>query len=133
MQPLSWTSASGQFAQGRWTHILVKSFVNRAKSPEVCTRGSQAQSPVGSTEHVVRVLITLTVVFPKTHRANLEGCFFGERAIRAAGTCFHVDLDVQRPQLSRFGPREERESKRIRRWAEVGSSAKLAPAFGANF
>ena len=28
-------------------------------------------------------------------------------------------------QLSRFGPREERESKRIRRWAEVGSSEKL--------
>lgn len=33
--------------------------------------------------------------------------------------------DVQRPQLSRFGPREELESKRVRRWAEVGSSEKL--------
>jgi hypothetical protein len=34
--------------------------------------------------------------------------------------------DVQRPQLSRFGPREERASKRIRRWAEVGFSVELA-------
>ena len=32
---------------------------------------------------------------------------------------------VQRPKLSRFGPRKERESKRIRRWAEVGFSAEL--------
>jgi len=38
---------------------------------------------------------------------------------------------VQRLQLSRFGPREERESKRIRRWAEVGSSAKSRSSSGA--
>jgi hypothetical protein len=35
---------------------------------------------------------------------------------------------IERPQLSRFGPRERRASKRIRRWAEVGFSAKLGPA-----
>ena len=33
--------------------------------------------------------------------------------------------DAQRTQLSRFGPREGHASKRIRRWAEVGSSAEL--------
>jgi hypothetical protein len=32
---------------------------------------------------------------------------------------------AERLQLSRFGPRERRESKGIRRWAEVGFSAKL--------
>ena len=34
-------------------------------------------------------------------------------------------LVAQRPKLSRFGPREGRASKRIRRWAEVGSSIEL--------
>ena len=32
---------------------------------------------------------------------------------------------VQRLQLSRFGPRDGRENKRIRSWAEVGFSAEL--------
>ncbi len=36
-----------------------------------------------------------------------------------------MSSSAQRLQLSRFGPREERESKRIRRWAEVGSSAEV--------
>ena len=36
-----------------------------------------------------------------------------------------VICDGPRPQLSRFGPREGRASKRIRRWAEVGFSAEL--------
>ena len=36
---------------------------------------------------------------------------------------------AQRPQLTGFGPREERASKRIRRWAEVRCSAELDDRF----
>ena len=35
---------------------------------------------------------------------------------------------IERPQLSRFGPRAGGVGKRIRRWAEVGFSAKLCGA-----
>jgi hypothetical protein len=38
------------------------------------------------------------------------------------------DQDAQRLQLTGFGPRERRASKRIRHWAEVRSSAELAAA-----
>ena len=59
-----------------------------------------------------------------------QGVQYGDKppllVLRIHGVVRPLVPSAQRPQLSRFGPREERETQSIRRWAEVGCSEKLA-------
>ena len=60
------------FACFRRTDVLEKSTRGRAELPEIAPRLREAKIAIGAASHFTCVRIILTIIFPKTNRADLK-------------------------------------------------------------